>query len=73
MVYAGIDLHKRCPTLCVLDSHGNVLREHRRDQLVTRAMALRPVLAAIRRTVFSCPAPYFLLRCASAAMTAGPG
>lgn len=30
MVYAGIDLHKRYLTLCVLDSNGNVLREHRR-------------------------------------------
>jgi transposase len=30
MVFAGVDLHKRYLTLCILDPQGNVLREHRR-------------------------------------------
>lgn len=30
MYFAGVDLHKRYLTLCILDPQGNVLREHRR-------------------------------------------
>ncbi|MGH7517121.1 MAG: IS110 family transposase [Gemmatimonadales bacterium] len=30
MYYAGLDLHKRCLTLCVLDSAGQVVREQRK-------------------------------------------
>lgn len=30
MYFAGVDLHKRYLTLCILDAQGNVLREHRR-------------------------------------------